>query len=85
MDSNITDLAVGSVFLLFTGADLGIESNILEIISKFGVIAVLWFWLKDMRRQMKELREEHKEQVKTLNDMYEDYKNRIDKQLKNRQ
>ena len=85
MDSNITDLAVGSVFLLFTGADLGIENNILEIISKFGVIAVLWFWLKDMRRQMKELREEHKEQVKTLNDMYEDYKNRIDKQLKNRQ
>lgn len=85
MDSNITDLAVGSFFLLFTGADLGIESNILEIISKFGVIAVLWFWLKDMRRQMKELRDEHKEQVKTLNDMYEDYKNRIDKQLKNRQ
>lgn len=85
MDSNITDLAVGSVFLLFTGADLGVESNILEIISKFGVIAVLWFWLKDMRRQMKELRDEHKEQVKTLNDMYEDYKNRIDKQLKNKQ
>lgn len=85
MDSNITDFVVGSTFLLFTGADLGIENNILEIISKFGVIAVLWFWLKDMRRQMKDLREEHKEQVKTLNDMYEDYKNRIDKQLKNRQ
>ena len=85
MGNNITDATVGTVLFLFTGAELGIESEILKIISNFGVIAVLWFWLKDMRRQMKDLRDEHKDQIKTLNDIYEDYKNRIDKQLKNKQ
>ncbi|NDD83708.1 hypothetical protein EBZ38_05410 [bacterium] len=85
MGNNITDAAVGSFLLMFTGAELGIENEILKILSNFGVIAVLWFWLKDMRKQMKELREEHKEQVKTLNEIHEDYKNRIDKQLQNRQ
>jgi 4-hydroxybenzoate polyprenyltransferase len=85
MGNNISDGLVGTFLLMFTGAELGIENEILKIISNFGVIAVLWFWLKDMRNQMKDLREEHKEQVKTLNDMYEDYKNRLDKQYQNKQ
>lgn len=85
MGSNITDATIGTVLFLFTGAELGIENEILKIISNFGVVAVLWFWLADLRKQMKDLREEHKEQVKTLNNIYEDYKNRIDKQLENRQ
>jgi hypothetical protein len=85
MGNNITDATVGTVLFLFTGAEIGIEGEVFKIISNFGVIAVLWFWLKDMRKQMNDLREEHKDQIKTLNDIYEDYKNRIDKQLKNKQ
>lgn len=81
----ITDITVGMGLFLFTGAEIGIENEILKIISNFGVIAVLWFWLKDMRRQMKELRDEHKQQIKTINDIHEDYKNRMDKQLNNKQ
>jgi hypothetical protein len=70
---------------LFTGAEIGIETEIFKIISNFGVIAVLWFWLKDMRKQMNDLRDEHKEQVKTLNDIHQDYKDRIDKHIQNKQ
>ena len=81
---NITDTTVGTVLFLFTGAELGIENEILKIISNFGVVAVLWFWLTDLRKQMKELREENKEQFKILNSIYEDYKNRINKHLDNK-
>jgi hypothetical protein len=85
MGNNLTDAAVGSILLLFTGAEIGIETEIFKIISNFGVIAVLWFWLKDMRKQMNDLRDEHKEQVKTLNDIHQDYKDRIDKHIQNKQ
>lgn len=79
MGNNLTDAMVGSFLLMFTGAEIGIETEVFKIISNLGVIAVLWFWLKDMRKQMNDLRSEHKEQVKTLNDIYQDYKNSIDK------
>jgi hypothetical protein len=82
--SNITDATIGTVLFLFTGAELGIENEILKIISNFGVVAVLWFWLTDLRKQMKELREENKEQFKILNSVYEDYKKRIDKNQENK-
>jgi hypothetical protein len=52
--SVIPDIMALSGLLLFTGAELSIESAIFEIISKFGVVAVLWFWLKEMKAQMKE-------------------------------
>lgn len=84
MGNNITDAAVGSILLMFTGAEFGIESEIFKIISNFGVIAVLWFWLKDMRKQMNDLREEHREQIKTLNNIYQDYKDRLDKNIINK-
>lgn len=93
-NGNIVDIAVGAVFLLFTGTEsLTIDSQILEIISKFGVIAVLWFWLRDMRSQIrimsksfenetKEIREDHDRQVKLLLDQQKEYNERIDKILK---
>jgi hypothetical protein len=85
MGNNISDLAVGSVFLFFTGMEAISLDASMELLSKIGVIAVLWFWLKDMRKQMQELRGEHKEQIKMLNDIFEDYKNRIDKHFDNKQ
>lgn len=82
--NNITDATIGTVLFLFTGAELGIENEILKIVSNFGVVAILWFWLTDLRKQMKELREENKEQFKILNSIYEDYKKKIDKNLENK-
>ena len=38
----IPDVLALSGLFLFTGAEVGIENTILEIISKFGVVAVLW-------------------------------------------
>lgn len=93
-NGNLVDIAVGAVFLLFTGTEsLTIDSQILEIISKFGVIAVLWFWLRDMRSQIrvmsksfeaetKEIREDHERQVRLLLDQQKEFNERIDKILK---
>jgi len=44
----IPDVLALSGLFLFTGAEVGIENTILEIISKFGVVAVLWYWLQNM-------------------------------------
>lgn len=90
--SNLTDIGAGLALFLFAGAETISIDTTFEIISKFGVVAVLWFWLKDIRKQMKEqlltyekntesLRLEHKEQLKHLSDVYEDYKDRLEKQL----
>lgn len=48
------DVAIGAGLLLFTGAEIATPSTIVEIISKFGVIAVLWYWIQDMKKSMKE-------------------------------
>ena len=93
-NGNVVDIAVGAIFLFFTGTEsLTIDSQILEIISKFGVIAVLWFWLRDMRSQIRvmsksfenetrEIREDHERQVKLLLDQQKEFNERIDKILK---
>ena len=42
--SIITDIASAGALLLFTGADAALDqSTIFELLSKFGVVAVLWF------------------------------------------
>ena len=52
---DIIDGLVGSGFLLFTGTEAVVDGGTaLELISKFGVVGVLWFWLKDMRKQIQE-------------------------------
>ena len=44
MDNNtIIDIGAATGLFLFTGAEVGLESTAFDIISKFGVIAVLWF------------------------------------------
>jgi len=55
MGHNLTDLLASGSLFLFTGVELAsTESTILELISKLGVVAVLWFWLRDLKKQMKE-------------------------------
>jgi hypothetical protein len=55
-DFNIVDGLVAGSLLLFTGTETAVDTSgsALELISKFGVIAVLWFWLRDMRKQIAE-------------------------------
>ncbi len=96
MHFNYHDIAswVGSSGLfLFTGADLiAPESAIIQLISKVGIAAVLWFWLRDLRKQMQEqLASFEKESAelktfygKTLEEKekeYKDYKDRLEKIL----
>lgn len=92
MNTNLIDASAGAGLLLFTGAEISSTSGIMEIISNFGVIAVLWFWLQSMKSQMAEqlktyekhtmdLRKEHKEQIKLLSEIHDDYKDRIDKHI----
>jgi len=93
--SVIPDVAALSGLLLFTGAEVSIESAIFEIISKFGVVAVLWFWLKEMKEQMKEqskdfyaetekLRNEHKNTMHEFQEIHKEHKELLTKQLENK-
>jgi hypothetical protein len=91
--SVIPDIMALSGLLLFTGAELSIESAIFEIISKFGVVAVLWFWLREMKEQMKEqskdfysetekLRTEHKNTMHEFQEIHKEHKDLLTDQLK---
>ena len=94
MDKSIVvDIAAFSGLFLFTGVEVGIESTIFEIISKFGVVAVLWFWLKEMKEQMKnqvkgfneeteKLRNEHKNTMHEISEIHKEHKESLTEQLK---
>lgn len=93
MDNNsLIDISAAAGLFLFTGAEVGIESTVFEIISKFGVVAVLWFWLRDMKIQMKEqlttfstetekLRVEHQGNLKEVSEIHKDFRDRMEKQI----
>jgi hypothetical protein len=94
MDNHSIADGVAAVGLfLFTGVEtLGVENIFFEVISKFGVVAVLWFWLRDMKQQMKEMlltfdketteiRADHKAHIEQINTQYNAYKQTIEKQL----
>ena len=91
--SIIVDVAAFSGLFLFTGVEVGIESTIFEIISKFGVVAVLWFWLKEMKEQMKnqvkgfneeteKLRNEHKNTMHEIGEIHKEHKESLNEQLR---
>jgi hypothetical protein len=91
-NGSIVDLTAGTFLLLFTSADVGIDGSIFDLISKFGVVAVLWFWLRDMKIQMKEqlttfsgetekLRIEHEKNVKEVSEIHKDFRDRMEKQI----
>ena len=93
--SIIPDIAALSGLLLFTGAEVSVEGAIFEIISKFGVVAVLWFWLREMKDQMKEqskdfysetekLRQEHKNTMNEFQQLNNEHKELLVKQLENK-
>ena len=91
--SVIPDIMALSGLFLFTGAEVSVEGAIFEIISKFGVVAVLWFWLREMKEQMKEqskdfysetekLRQEHKNTMHEFQDIHKEHKELLADQLK---
>jgi hypothetical protein len=91
--SIIVDVAAFSGLFLFTGAEVATESTIFEIISKFGVVAVLWFWLKEMKEQMKnqvkgfneeteKLRNEHKNTMHEISEIHKEHKESLTEQLR---
>lgn len=91
--SIITDIATAAGLLLFTGADAALDQGtIFELLSKFGVVAVLWFWLKDLKSQLKGQIKEFRDEAGEIRSHYDkiledkskdfiDYKDRIDKLL----
>ena len=93
MDNNsLIDISAAAGLFLFTSTEVGIESTVFEVISKFGVVAVLWFWLRDMKIQMKEqlttfstetekLRVEHQGNLKEVSEIHKDFRDRMEKQI----
>lgn len=92
MSPNMTDGLLCTGLLLFTGSEMITESTIFEILSKFGVVAVLWYWLRDLKAQLKSQLSEFKDESKNIREHYDkilqdktadftDYKDRIDKVL----
>jgi hypothetical protein len=90
---NITDGLFCSGLLFLTGTDVIMtESTIFEILSKFGVVAVLWYWLRDLKSQLKNQLTEFRDETKEIREHYDrlmvdktydlkDHKDRIDKLL----
>lgn len=77
--------------LLFTGADAASSDVVIDILSKLGMIGVLWLWLRDLKIQLKdqvaafdketdEIRSNYQKIIENLKLEYNDYKDRIDKQ-----
>lgn len=93
MENNtIIDITAGAALMLFTGAEVSLESTVFDLISKFGVVAVLWFWLRDMKIQMKDqlttfstetekLRVEHQTNLKEISEIHKDFRDRMEKQI----
>lgn len=95
MDAGYVDGIVGGSFLFLTGAEVVASDTVIELLSKFGVIAVLWYWLKDMKDRVSELLKTFDTENKEMRDHYDkiigglkdegrDYKDRMDKQLEQR-
>ena len=93
--SIIPDIMALSGLFLFTGAEISIENTIFEIISKFGVVAVLWYWLQNMKGQIKEqmthfsgetelLRKEHKETLTEFQDVHNKHNELMKQQLESK-
>jgi hypothetical protein len=93
--SIIPDFMALSGLFLFTGAEISIENTIFEIISKFGVVAVLWYWLQNMKGQIKEqmqhfsgetelLRKEHKETLTEFQDVHNKHNELMKQQLESK-
>jgi hypothetical protein len=90
--SIIPDVLALSGLFLFTGAEVSIENTVFEIISKFGVVAVLWYWLQNMKGQIKEqmehfsgetelLRKEHKETLTEFQEVHNKHNELMKQQL----
>lgn len=91
----LVDLASGAGLLLFTGGIIS-EVEILQAIGSMGVPAILYFWLTDTKKQMKELTEtfakeqqntraEHKEHIEEIKVMFSSYKDRLESNLEDRE
>ena len=72
MPQELTDGLFGIGMLFLTGTDAFLnESTIFEILSKFGVIAVLWYWLRDLKAQLKEQLGEFRDETKEIRTHYD--------------
>ena len=91
--NNIVDGIFAGGLLLFTGTEVAFESSVLEVISKVGVIAVLWFWLRDLKSQMKaqlttfdketnEIRAHYDKIIEDKNKEFHEYRDRMSDQVK---
>jgi hypothetical protein len=68
----ITDLMTMGGLLLFTGADAALDQGtIFELLSKFGVVAVLWYWLKDLKTQLKNQLQEFRNEAGEIRTHYD--------------
>jgi septal ring factor EnvC (AmiA/AmiB activator) len=83
---DVTDIFAAGWLFLFTGADVAGGSalgpdTILEIISKFGVVAVLWYWLKDMKNQLKENKTSYNTMVKEIKEDHKEEREKLMEQI----
>ena len=64
--STVDGLLTAGLFL-YTGTDiLGTEGSFFDLLSKFGVVAVLWYWLLDTKKMMKDQTKAFEERLQTV-------------------
>ena len=92
---NIVDVVSGASLFLFTGGIIS-EVEIIQMISGFGVPAVLYFWLRDTKEQMKELnstflkeqqniREDHHKHLEEVKTMFEKHSAKLESTIRDKE
>lgn len=91
----MVDVVSGAALLLFTGGIIS-EVEIIKIISSFGVPAVLYFWLRDTKEQMKDLnatflkeqqniRDDHHKHLEEIRSMFEKNNTKLETTIRDKE
>ena len=71
-DNSIIDFVVGPALILLTGTDIiAGDFSFLDIISKFGVVAVIWFWLQETKKLLIKREDDAKVQLSKQEDLFD--------------
>lgn len=69
-------------FLALNSLDIANSQLLIEVLTKLGVVGILWLWLKDTKKQNKELREEFNKEHEQTRKHYDQILIEKDKTLK---
>lgn len=67
---------------MLSGLDVANSQLIVEVLTKLGVVGILWLWLKDTKKQNSEMRDEFKKEHEETRKHYDQIIEEKNKTLK---